>query len=75
MILYELNKKRALTSIIFEENLDMDKDDKWFIDIKRISNKTKKTDSVTTIIKCDLDNWLRKFTNEGWVIIKNNINI
>jgi len=68
MILYELNKKRALTKIVFEENLQMDKSDKWFIDIKSVRIKCGKITSLLTIIRSDMEKRLEYYLNKGWEI-------
>lgn len=68
MILYELNKKRALTKIVFEENLQMDKSDKWFIDIKSVRIKSGKITSLSTIIRSDMEKRLENYLNKGWEI-------
>jgi hypothetical protein len=68
MILYELNKKRALTKIVFEENLQMDKSDKWFIDIKSVRIKSGKITSLSTIIRSDMEKRLEDYLNKGWEI-------
>lgn len=67
MILYELKKKYAKSTITFEEDLNMDSDG-WFINIK---NKTKngilKRNSL--IIRKDIETWLNKYLNDGWEIV------
>lgn len=70
MILYELNKKRVQTKIIFEENLQMDPTDKWFIDIKSVRIKSGKISSLTTIIRSDMEKRLEDYLNKGWEIKK-----
>lgn len=70
MILYELNKKRDQTKIIFEENLQMDPTDKWFIDIKSVRIKSGKISSLTTIIRSDMEKRLEDYLNKGWEIKK-----
>jgi len=66
MILYELKKKWAKTSIVFEENLTMDSD-KWFININYI-NKSGDIKDSKIIIRKDISIWLNKFKNDGWEI-------
>lgn len=73
MILIELNKKRAISKIIFEENIKMDNNDKWFIDVKKIKNKTGKLMSISTILRKDIDTWINIYKKEGWDIVKNKL--
>jgi len=38
----------------------------WFVDITSYSKKSKKLKECTTIIKKDLENYLRMYLNKGW---------
>jgi hypothetical protein len=70
MQIYRLEKKRARTSIIFDENLEMDSDG-WFVDIKKVNKKDDKLKSLKTIIKKDIDTWLNSYISDGWYINEN----
>ena len=67
MILFKLKKKYARGNIIFVENTDMDPDDKWFIDIRRVNGKGEKT--LSTIIRKDIDTWKSYYISQGWIEI------
>lgn len=75
MILIELDKKRAISKIIFEENIKMDNTDKWFIDVKKVKKKTDKLMSVSTILRKDIDTWVNIYQKEGWEIVKNKLKL
>lgn len=68
MVLIKMSKKRTLSDIIFEENLKMDKVDKWYIDVKRIKRKDNKVMSLNTILRKDVDTWVNIYKKEGWEI-------
>jgi len=70
-MIFKLKKKHAKTNIIFVENLEMDPDDKWFIDINSV-NKSGDIKNTVTIIKPDLTKWLNGYLREGWTIIDDN---
>lgn len=69
MRLFKLKKKYAKTSIEFVENLQMDPDDKWFIDIQGV-NKAGDIKSTITIVRKDMNKWLNGYLTDNWVIIE-----
>lgn len=69
MILFKLKKKYAKTYIIFQENLEMDPEDKWFIDVNNV-NKAGEIKNSSTIIRKDMQNWLNGYLRNGWEIFE-----
>jgi len=68
-MIFKLKKKYAKTNICFVENLEMDPEDRWFIDIQS-ANKTGVVKSTITILRPDMNSWLNTYLSEGWEIIE-----
>lgn len=62
-ILHKFEKPRAKTYCIIEE----DKDDPWFVYVKKIEIKTGKLNDSSMIIAKDVDDWVEGLQKSGWV--------
>ena len=68
-----LNKPKAKQRIEILVDYTMDRDG-WFLKVNFIEKKTEKVTSSQCVILKDIDNWIRGFQRDGWVIESNETN-
>lgn len=68
-----LNKPKAKQRIEISVDYTMDRDG-WFLKVNFIEKKTEKVTSSHCVIEKDIDNWIRGFISEGWIIESEQIN-
>jgi len=62
-ILYRFEKTRAKTYCIIEE----DKDEPWFVYVKKIEIKSGKLNDSSMIIAKEVEDWVEGLEKSGWV--------
>lgn len=62
-ILHRFEKPRSKTYCIIEE----DKDEPWFVYVKKIENKSGKLNDSSMIIAKDVDDWVKGLEESGWI--------
>jgi hypothetical protein len=62
-----LNKPRSVQQIEISPDYKMASDG-WFHEIKFVEKKTGKIKSTHCVIENDLENWIRGFVSEGWIV-------
>ncbi len=62
-ILYKFEKPRSKTYCVIEE----DKDEPWFVYVKKIENKSGKLNDSSMIIAKDVDSWVQGLKESGWI--------
>ena len=68
-----LNKPKAKQRIEISVDYTMDRDG-WFLKVSYIEKKTENVISTHCVILKDIDNWIRGFQSDGWVIESNETN-
>ena len=77
--LHKINMDITLTKPKAKQRIEISPDYKmdpngWFHQIKFVEKKTGKIRSTHCVIEKDLDNWIRGFVSEGWIVELQSIN-